>query len=78
MLDNHARLIEHLAQSEAWVTAAELADKLGVTTRSVRSYVTAVKSSALPLEVIESSTSGYRLNRDNYAEFLKGASNREV
>ncbi|GHD80176.1 BglG family transcriptional antiterminator [Salinibacterium amurskyense] len=77
MLDNHARLIEHLAQSEAWVTAAELADKLGVTTRSVRSYVTAVKSSALPLEVIESSTSGYRLNRDNYAEFLKGANNRE-
>lgn len=78
MLDNHARLIEHLAQSEAWVTAAELADKLGVTTRSVRSYVTAVKSSALPLEVIESSTSGYRLNRDNYAEFLKGASDREA
>ncbi|QAV70225.1 transcription antiterminator [Salinibacterium sp. UTAS2018] len=77
MLDKHARLIEHLAQSEAWVTAAELADKLGVTTRSVRSYVTAVKSSALPLEVIESSTSGYRLNRENYAEFLKGASNRE-
>jgi len=78
MLDNHTRLIEHLAQSEAWVTAAELAAKLGVTTRSVRSYVTAVKSSALPLEVIESSTSGYRLNRDNYAEFLKGATNREA
>lgn len=76
MLENHARLMEHLAQSEAWVTAAELADKLGVTTRSVRSYVTAVKSSALPLEVIESSTSGYRLNRDNYADFLKGANNR--
>ncbi|CAO1653444.1 transcription antiterminator [Salinibacterium sp. NSLL150] len=78
MLANHARLIDYLAQAEAWVTAAELADKLGVTTRSVRSYVTAVKSSALPLEVIESSTSGYRLNRDNYAEFLKGASNREA
>jgi lichenan operon transcriptional antiterminator len=78
MLDNHARLIEHLAQGEAWVTAAELADKLGVTTRSVRSYVTAVKSSALPLEVIESSTAGYRLQRENYAEFLKGATNRDA
>ncbi|MBH0116405.1 transcription antiterminator [Salinibacterium sp. NG253] len=78
MLANHARLIDYLAQAEAWVTAAELADKLGVTTRSVRSYVTAVKSSALPLEVIESSTAGYRLNRENYAEFLKGASNREA
>ncbi|MBH0129902.1 transcription antiterminator [Salinibacterium sp. NK8237] len=78
MLANHARLIDYLAHAEAWVTAAELADKLGVTTRSVRSYVTAVKSSALPLEVIESSTSGYRLNRENYTEFLKGASNREA
>ncbi|EAR25677.1 transcription antiterminator, BglG family protein [marine actinobacterium PHSC20C1] len=78
MLDNHARLIEHLAQAEGWVTAADLADKLGVTTRSVRSYVTAVKSSALPLEVIESSTAGYRLHRENYAEFLKSASIRET
>jgi len=77
MLDNHARLIDHLAQAEGWVTAAELSAKLGVTTRSVRSYVTSVKSAALPLEVIESSTSGYRLNRDNYAEFLKGATSRE-
>ena len=78
MLANHARLIDYLAQAETWVTAAELADILGVTTRSVRSYVTAVKSSALPVEVIESSTSGYRLNRDNYAEFLKNASNRDA
>jgi len=78
MLDNHARLIEHLAQAEGWVTAADLADKLGVTTRSVRSYVTAVKSSALPLDVIESSTAGYRLQRESYAEFLKNASNRDA
>ena len=78
MLDNHARLIEYLAQAEGWVTAADLADKLGVTTRSVRSYVTAVKSSALPLEVIESSTAGYRLHRENYAEFLKNASARDA
>jgi len=78
MLDNHTRLIEHLAQAEGWVTAADLADKLGVTTRSVRSYVTAVKSSALPREVIESSTAGYRLHRENYAEFLKSASTRDT
>ncbi|WP_255560064.1 BglG family transcription antiterminator [Salinibacterium sp. M195] len=71
-------MIEYLAQAEGWVTASELADKLGVTTRSVRSYVTAVKSSALPLEVIDSSTAGYRLHRENYSEFLKGASNRET
>jgi lichenan operon transcriptional antiterminator len=76
MLDNHTRLIEHLFQAEGWVTAAELADKLGVTTRSVRSYVTAVKSSAFPLEVIDSSTAGYRLHRENYTEFLQSASDR--
>ncbi len=78
MIDKHERLLDYLAQAEGWVTAAELADKLGVTTRSVRSYVTAVKSSAHPLEVIASSTSGYRLNRELYAEFLKGATTREA
>ena len=55
------------------MTAGELADQLGVTTRSVRSYVTAVKASAHPLEVIASSTSGYRLNRELYATFLAKA-----
>src|ERR1700712_1456889 len=78
MIDKHERLLDYLAQAEGWVTAAELADKLGVTTRSVRSYVPAVKSSAHPLEVIASSTVGYRLNRDLYAEFLKGAVTREA
>jgi lichenan operon transcriptional antiterminator len=78
MIDKHERLLDYLAQAEGWVTAAELADKLGVTTRSVRSYVTAVKSSAHPLEVIASSTAGYRLNRELYAEFLKGATSREA
>lgn len=78
MIDKHERLLDYLAQAEGWVTAAELADKLGVTTRSVRSYVTAVKSSAHPLEVIASSTAGYRLNRELYAEFLRGATTRQA
>ena len=38
-----------------------------MTTRSVRSYVTAVKAAAHPLEIIASSTSGYRLDREAYA-----------
>ena len=73
MIDKQERLLEYLAQAENWVTAGELADQLGVTTRSVRSYVTAVKASARPLEVIASSTSGYRLNRELYASFLATA-----
>lgn len=70
MIDKHERLLDYLAQAEGWVTAGELADQLGVTTRSVRSYVTAIKASARPLEVIESSTSGYRLSRESYPAFL--------
>lgn len=70
MSDRHERLLDHLSKAEGWVTAAELADRLGVTTRSVRSYVTALKAMAAPLEVIESSTEGYRLDRDVYATFL--------
>jgi len=73
MIDRRERLLDYLAQADGWVTAGELADQLGVTTRSVRSYVTAVKASAHPLEVIESSTSGYRLNRELYASFLATA-----
>ncbi|MEO7122312.1 MAG: BglG family transcription antiterminator [Lacisediminihabitans sp.] len=73
MSGKRERLLDYLAQTDGWVTAAELADQLGVTTRSVRSYVTAVKASAHPLEVIASSTSGYRLNRELYATFLAKA-----
>ncbi|MBC7725033.1 MAG: BglG family transcription antiterminator [Burkholderiaceae bacterium] len=76
MSDKHDRLLGLLVASDGWVTAAQLADHLGVSTRSVRSYVTAVKAGAAPLEVIASSTSGYRLNRDVYAGFLAGRPSR--
>jgi Transcriptional antiterminator len=76
MSDRHERLLEYISQAEGWVTAAELANRLGVTTRSVRSYVTAVKAMAAPLEVIESSTEGYRLNRELYADFLAASRSR--
>ncbi len=76
MSDKHERLLAYLSRADGWVTAAELADRLGVTTRSVRSYVTAVKALAQPLDVIESSTAGYRLDRELYATFLSGRSNQ--
>jgi lichenan operon transcriptional antiterminator len=63
MPDKTPQLLEHLARAEGWVAASELADRLGVSTRTVRSYVTAIKAAAGPLDVITSSTSGYRLNR---------------
>ncbi|MDQ1582805.1 MAG: putative licABCH operon transcriptional regulator [Microbacteriaceae bacterium] len=78
MIDKHERLIGYLASTDGWVTASELASQLRVTTRSVRSYVTAIKALAYPIEVIASSTSGYRLNRDLYAAFLSSAKKRTI
>lgn len=69
MSDKYERLLDYLSQTDGWVTAGELADQLGVTTRSVRSYVTAAKAAAHPLPIITASTSGYRLNREAYASF---------
>jgi lichenan operon transcriptional antiterminator len=78
MRAKYERLLDHLAAADDWVTAGELADRLGVTTRSVRSYVTSVKTAAKPLEVIASSTNGYRLNRDAYASFVESRRSRDV
>lgn len=69
MADKQTRMLDYLSQAPAWVAAGELADHLGVTTRSVRSYVTAVKSAAHPLVVVESGPAGYRLNRDALTEY---------
>jgi lichenan operon transcriptional antiterminator len=77
MRAKYERLLEYLAETDDWVTAGELADRLGVTTRSVRSYVTSVKTAAKPLDVIASSTSGYRLNREAYASFVTDLRSRD-
>jgi lichenan operon transcriptional antiterminator len=78
MSDKYERLLHYLSQSDTRVTAAELAEHLGVTTRSVRSYVTAAKAAAHPLSIISSSTSGYRLNREAYATFSSGGRGRDA
>lgn len=73
MADKTPQLFEQLSRAEGWIAASELADRLGVSTRTVRNYVTAIKAAAGPLDVIASSTSGYRLNRDAYARYASGA-----
>ncbi|GAB3607140.1 PTS sugar transporter subunit IIA [Conyzicola nivalis] len=78
MSDKYERLLHYLSQSDNRVTAAELAEHLGVTTRSVRSYVTAAKAAAHPLSIISSSTNGYRLNREAYATFASGGRARDA
>ena len=62
------RMLDILARRAAWVTASELAHDLGVTTRSIRSYAAALK------DMVESGTSGYRLDKEAYAAHLADAS----
>ena len=76
MSDKYERLLDYLSQTDGRVTASQLAEHLGVTTRSVRSYVTAAKAAAHPLPIISSSTTGYRLNREAYAAFSSGGRGR--
>lgn len=76
MSDRQARMLAYLSREQVWVTAGELADHLGVTPRSVRSYVTNVKAAAHPLEVIESGPAGYRLDPDAYAAYAVAAPGR--
>jgi lichenan operon transcriptional antiterminator len=54
------RLLGLLARDGEWATAATLADALGVTPRSVRSYVTAVNARVAPGVAVESGPQGYR------------------
>ncbi|HWI31301.1 MAG TPA: PTS sugar transporter subunit IIA [Microbacterium sp.] len=58
------RLLGLLVRDPEWVTAATLADALGVTPRSVRSYVTAVNARVAPGVAIESGPHGYRAGAD--------------
>lgn len=76
MADKYERMLELLFRADDWVTATELAEQLGVSTRSVRSYVAAVKSAAHLRAVVTASTAGYRLNRDQYATFLAESRDR--
>lgn len=54
------RLLTRLLDTENWVTAASLADYLGVTPRSVRTYVAALNARVPDGVVVESGAQGYR------------------
>ncbi|WP_404431743.1 PTS sugar transporter subunit IIA [Microbacterium lacus] len=58
------RLLALLARDGEWATAATLADALGVTPRSIRSYVTGANARVSPGVAIESGPSGYRAGSD--------------
>ncbi len=66
MADKYLTLLELLRSTEEWLTATALAEQMGVSTRSVRSYVTAAKTAAHPYDIISATSAGYRLNREAY------------
>ncbi len=67
------RLLGVLARDDVWLTAATLADALGVTPRSIRSYVTAVNARVPGSAAIESGPQGYRAGPDAAAALRTGA-----
>lgn len=54
------QLLSALLREESWVTAASLADALGVTPRSIRSYVVALNARVAATDAVESGPAGYR------------------
>lgn len=54
------RLLAVLQREDSWVTAASLADQLGVTPRSIRSYVAALNARTSGGDAVESGPAGYR------------------
>ncbi|MFG6476065.1 BglG family transcription antiterminator [Microbacterium sp. P06] len=66
------RLLALLTRNGEWETAASLADALGVTPRSIRSYVNAVNSRVPSGAAIESGPSGYRAGADASAALRAG------
>lgn len=67
------RVIALLAREGDWLTAAELADIVGVTPRSIRSYVTALNARVPRGVVVESGPLGYRAGADAPAALRAGA-----
>ncbi len=62
MTNKTIQLIEVLRTGQDWMSAQVLAERMNVTSRSIRNYVAAGKVATEPFEVFEASPRGYRLN----------------
>ncbi len=67
------QLASLLLRAEGWTPAAALADALGVTPRSVRSYIAALNARSAPATAVESGPSGYRADRSVLAGLRREA-----
>ena len=68
------RVLAILARDGDWVTAAALADAIGVTPRSIRSYVTALNARVPDGVVVESGPQGYRAGPEPPSSGVSGPS----
>ena len=64
MAEKWERLVDALAHAGGWTTAAELAARLDVTPRTIRSYAAQANEGGT---VVESGPAGYRLDRAAWA-----------
>lgn len=67
MNSRQTNIVEQIASHESWMKGKELANAMGVTTRTIRSDIEKINS--LFPNMVESSTrQGYKLNKDVYKE----------
>ena len=64
MAEKWERLIEALGHAGTWTTASELAERLSVTTRTIRNYAAQANAGGT---IVESGPAGYRLDRAAWA-----------
>lgn len=64
MAEKWERLVDALGHADTWTTASELADRLGVTTRTIRNYAAQANAGG---SIVESGPAGYRLDRAAWA-----------
>lgn len=69
MPDKWERLVEVLAGDDGWTTAGRLAERLGVSDRTVRTYV--AQANRGDEDVVESGPGGYRLDRAAWARRMR-------
>ncbi|MFK4728661.1 PTS sugar transporter subunit IIA [Agromyces mediolanus] len=75
MAERWQRLLDELARADGWTTASELADRLGVTTRTVRSWVVRANEAG---RLVRSSPAGYRVDLAALAASDRTAAEEEL
>ncbi len=72
MEQKYTQITKLLMEQKSWVTAASLSDQMGVSVRTIKNYISDLNSICASL--IESSGSGYRIDREMAAKLLNETS----